>query len=208
MLKYPRIIPACAKRTIVSFSDGEGTARVAGAIWVNGEVYATRGFAPPSIPKIFPDSEAPASHINCIEALGPLLLLSTYEELFEDALWLHFIDNSSALGSLVKGHSSGHALSSIASAFWSLATRVRAYPWFFLRSVRPERDRRIFARGALHDRPLRQLRHLPTTAATTWMAACVSRWQRRFVCKLTPLFPFHVFNNSRAVPGAKRFRNF
>ena len=131
MLKYPRIIPACAKRTIVSFSDGEGTARVAGAIWVNGEVYATRGFAPPSIPKIFPDSEAPASHINSIEALGPLLLLPTFEELFEDALWLHVIDNSSALGSLVKGHSTGHALSSIASAFWSLATRVRAYPWFY-----------------------------------------------------------------------------
>ena len=130
LLKYPRIVPASAKRVIISFSDGEGTARVAGALWCDHGVYSTRGFAPDFVPQIYPDSEAPASQINSIEAFGPLFLLSTFEELFSDSLWIHFIDNSSALGSLVKGHSTGHALSSIAATFWSLATRVRTYPWF------------------------------------------------------------------------------
>ena len=40
------------------------------------------------------------------EAIGPLILLMNFPELFREAQWLHFTDNVAALSSLTNGSSS------------------------------------------------------------------------------------------------------
>ena len=46
------------------------------------------------------------SDIFEIEAIRPLILLENFPDLFRDSLWLHFLDNATALSNLVNGSSS------------------------------------------------------------------------------------------------------
>ena len=45
------------------------------------------------------------SDIFEIEAVGPLVLLENFPDLFRGSLWLHFLDNAAALSNLVNGSS-------------------------------------------------------------------------------------------------------
>ena len=63
-----------------------------------------------------------------MEAVGPLLALSTWPDL-RNGLWLHFVDNTSAQGSLIKGSSSVRALNRITFCIWGLARRRELYLW-------------------------------------------------------------------------------
>ena len=45
----------------------------------------------------------PFYDIQEVEGIGPLIALTTWRDVLTDALWLHFIDNNSALSCLTKG---------------------------------------------------------------------------------------------------------
>ena len=65
-----------------------------------------------------------------IEVIGPLVMLCSWPHLFMDALWIHFIDNNSALGGLVKGSSSVRQQDVIIGHTWSLISSFRVSAWF------------------------------------------------------------------------------
>ena len=65
-----------------------------------------------------------------IEAIAPLLILHNWHWLLRDALWIHFIDNNSALGALVKGSASVDQQDIIVGHTWSLVSRINVLPWF------------------------------------------------------------------------------
>ena len=65
-----------------------------------------------------------------IEAIAPLLILHNWHWLLRDALWIHFIDNNSALGALVKGSASVDQQDIIVGHTWSLVSNVNVLPWF------------------------------------------------------------------------------
>ena len=65
-----------------------------------------------------------------IEAVGPLVMLYSWPWLFRNALWIHFIDNNSALGSLVKGSASVLQQEVIVGHTWSLIAELRTLAWF------------------------------------------------------------------------------
>ena len=59
-----------------------------------------------------------------------MLILHNVGEDLKDALWLHFIDNSGALSSLVRGGSSVESGDRITGLTWSHIVRVGCMPWF------------------------------------------------------------------------------
>ena len=65
-----------------------------------------------------------------IEAVAPLLILHNWPELLQNALWIHFIDNNSALGSLVKGSASVTQQDLVVGHTWALVARIGVLPWF------------------------------------------------------------------------------
>ena len=52
-----------------------------------------------------------------IEAVGPLLALSTWPDL-RDKLWIHFIDNTVATDSMIKGDSVNAHMNELMHATW------------------------------------------------------------------------------------------
>ena len=66
--------------------------------------------------------------INEVEAVGPLIALSTWPHL-QQGLWIHWIDNTSAQNTLVRGASSTEALNDIGQATWDETRRRRLYLW-------------------------------------------------------------------------------
>ena len=65
-----------------------------------------------------------------IEAVGTLVLLENFPELFRGSLWLHFIDNAAALSSLVNGSSSVRQGDILIGVTWSQVQRLQVIPWF------------------------------------------------------------------------------
>ena len=65
-----------------------------------------------------------------IEAVGPLVLLENFPDLFRGSLWLHFLDNAVALSSLVNGSSSVIHGDILNGATWSQIQRLQVFPWF------------------------------------------------------------------------------
>ena len=65
-----------------------------------------------------------------IEGIAPLLILHNWPWLVKDALWIHFIDNNSALGALVKGSASVCQKDIIIGHTWAQIARLQAIPWF------------------------------------------------------------------------------
>ena len=65
-----------------------------------------------------------------IEAIAPLLILHNWPWLVKDALWIHFIDNNSALGSLVKGSSSVGQQDILVGHTWCMVAHLNTLPWF------------------------------------------------------------------------------
>ena len=121
--------------TVVSYSDGEGAmAQVGIAVWPGGGRDPIGGVikVPQEIRDLWDWQQSLARHndIYEVEAIGPLLLLFNWPELFRDTLWLHFIDNQAALASLVKGSSSVHSGDVIVGQTWRLAMNLNTIPWF------------------------------------------------------------------------------
>ena len=69
------------------------------------------------------------SDIFQVEAVGPLLLAHNYGERLRGRYWLHFIDNSSAQYSIIKGSSSVDSGDIIVGATWSLIAELQSWLW-------------------------------------------------------------------------------
>ena len=65
-----------------------------------------------------------------LEAIGPLVILATWPNLMTDRLWLHFIDNTAAQASMVKGSSSVMSGDLLVGHTWDYIARRRVIPWF------------------------------------------------------------------------------
>ena len=61
--------------------------------------------------------------IFAIEALGPLLLLSVFPRVMRNALWIHYIDNTAAECSLIRGSSRLDSASCIVGATWEACVK-------------------------------------------------------------------------------------
>ena len=132
-LATPRVVPFGLPQ-IVSLGDGEGTARIAAALWSPQGIFATRCRAPQALPPLFPGDSAAVNHIIVVECLAPLALLATFPDVLQSCCWCHYIDNTGALGMLVNGTSSapliGDAMSAVTAQCWELADRNRAHLFF------------------------------------------------------------------------------
>ncbi len=65
-----------------------------------------------------------------LEAIGPLLLLNQWPQLFKDALWIHFIDSTAAQAALTRGSSSVQSGDAFVNATWRRIASLSALPWF------------------------------------------------------------------------------
>ena len=65
-----------------------------------------------------------------IEGVGPLLILANWGHVLRRSLWIHYIDNSSALGSLVKGSSTVTQQDVIVGQTWEYISELDVLPWF------------------------------------------------------------------------------
>ena len=99
------------RRVMISCGDGEGShAQVGIALWAQGQKMARAGIVriPDDLCTHW-DSKRKGNRYNDIfevEAVGPLLVLANFGVDLVDCLWLHFVDNSATLSSLVRGGSS------------------------------------------------------------------------------------------------------
>ena len=136
----PRAVPVClgSQKVVVSYSDGEGSGGVGVAVWhpelprpvaafINVP-YLLRTLWALQANKTFTDGET--KDIFEIEAIGSILALETWPDLFRDMLWAHYIDNAAAQASLARGSSSVESGEVIVSMTWQRVVRLRALPWF------------------------------------------------------------------------------
>ena len=99
------------RKTVVTYSDGEGSGHVGVAIWSNAlsRPQAGRIRVPDLVRTMWTaDRRAPGADFNDIqevEGIGPLLALTTWKSVRADSLWMHFINNNGALSCLIKGGS-------------------------------------------------------------------------------------------------------
>ena len=123
------------RRRIVSCSDGEGSeAGVGVALWESGtQVVRAEILRVPEEVRILLDRQKNLGRFNDIfeiEAVGPLVLLENFPDLFRGSLWLHFLDNAAALSNLVNGSSSVIQGDILIGATWSQDHRLQVFPWF------------------------------------------------------------------------------
>ena len=59
-----------------------------------------------------------------IEAVGPLVLLENFPDMFRGSLWLHFLDNAAASSNLANGSSSVIQGDILIGATWSQVQRL------------------------------------------------------------------------------------
>ena len=123
------------RRVMISYSDGEGSyAQVGIALWAQGQKMARAGVVRiPDDLRTHWDSKRKGNRKNDIyevEAVGPLLVLANFGVDLVDCLWLHFVDNSGALSSLVRGGSSVESGDHITGLTWSHIVGVGCMPWF------------------------------------------------------------------------------
>ena len=121
--------------TVVSYSDGEGSeAGVGIAIWKSGEP-TEAGYikVPESIRALWSRQREFGGDlygIYEIEAVGPALVVATWPEKLRNCLWLHFIDNESALAAVIKGGSSVHSADVIAAYVAEQCASLGCWSWF------------------------------------------------------------------------------
>ena len=65
-----------------------------------------------------------------IEAVGPALVVATWPEKLRGCLWMHFIDNESALAAVIKGGSSVHSADVIAACVAEQCAALECWAWF------------------------------------------------------------------------------
>ena len=69
-------------------------------------------------------------NIHRIEAVGPSILLLTWQPHVSGQLVLFFIDNQSALGSMIGGWSDESVLNDITALTWALAADLQCFNFF------------------------------------------------------------------------------
>ena len=65
-----------------------------------------------------------------IEAVGPLVLLENFRDMFRGFLWLQFLDNTAALSNLVNGSSSVIQGDNLIGATWSQVQCLQVFSCF------------------------------------------------------------------------------
>ena len=129
-LYRPRSVPSSLGTLplIVSYSDGEGSnAGVGVAVWCPWleRPVAAYTMVPREIRNMWASLRGKDSYhyIYRVEAVGPLLALTSFPKLMRNALWLHFIDNTGAEASLVSGSSSIDAADHIVGLTWEIVAQ-------------------------------------------------------------------------------------
>ena len=129
----PVAVGASDRPLVISYSDGEGKdAGVGVAIWSPLAPEAMAGYlrVPQEVRDLWSHEGSLSRDIYEIEAIGPLVILHNWPELLQDCLWIHFIDNSAGLSSLVKGSSSVNSGDIIVGATWQKVMTLNVIPWF------------------------------------------------------------------------------
>ena len=120
---------------VVTYSDGEGDAAGVGiCIFCAKAPRPLAAFAkmPECIRQLWARraGEGEYHDIFLIEAIGPLLVLCTYPNLLRGAAWIHFIDNTAAQHSLLKGCSSITSGDHVVGLTWERASALDCWPYF------------------------------------------------------------------------------
>ena len=133
----PRDIPMGLAHwpVIISYSDGEGRdAGVGAAAWCSWREHPIAAFfyVPTEIRAMWASMAGNPVYrdIYAVEAVGPLLLLIAFPKVFRNALWLHFIDNTSAESSLISGSSRLDLADHIVGLTWHLCAQRGLAPFF------------------------------------------------------------------------------
>ena len=133
----PRPIPASLSDLpcIISYSDGEGgLAGIGAAVWDPRRAKPLALYT--EVPNIIrdkwqvADSNDVRNDIYFVEALGPLLLLIAFPNVLKDCLWIHFIDNTAAEASLIRGSSSVEGGDHIVGLTWTMIQKQRLWAYF------------------------------------------------------------------------------
>ena len=133
----PRPIPTALENlpVVVSYSDGEGgLAGIGAAIWHPWKshplaVYSEVPVALREHWRLVGGTEG-FEDIFLVEALGPLLLLLTFPKLLVNCMWLHFIDNSAAEASLIRGTSASRLGDHVVGLTWAIIQKRTIWSYF------------------------------------------------------------------------------
>ena len=133
----PRTAPLLigSLKRVVSYSDGEGDAAGVGVcLYGSGLKLPLAAYV--KVPMALRDAwrthsaSSRPNDIFLIEAIGPLVLLCTFPNVFKNALWLHFIDNTASQYALVRGSSSILSGDHVVGLTWAKAAHLGAFPYF------------------------------------------------------------------------------
>jgi hypothetical protein len=133
----PRPVPTSLESMpcVISYSDGEGgLAGIGAALWHphHPRPLALYTEVPDMIRqqwRVIQRSEG-FEDIFLVEALGPLLLLKAFPKFLRNCLWIHFIDNSAAEASLIRGASSSDLGDHVIVLTWSLIQKRLLWAYF------------------------------------------------------------------------------
>lgn len=123
----PRSLPPSpSQHFYVAYSDGEGTGQVAVSLTL---LDRQTEFCCARVPQsVF--ARWGGDDIQRIEACGPAICLLTWPSHLQGSLLLFFIDNKSALGSLVGGWSNEQVVNDLTALTWRLAAEARVFVHF------------------------------------------------------------------------------
>ena len=133
----PRPVPTSLESLpcVVSYSDGEGgSAGIGAALWHPHHPRPLAAYA--KVPVMIREqwrviqSSVGFEDIFLVEALGPLLLLTAFPKILSQCLWIHFIDNSAAEASLIRGASSSDLGDHVVGLTWSLIQKRLLWTYF------------------------------------------------------------------------------
>ena len=132
----PRPVPYSLECSpcVVSYSDGEGNmAGVGAALWCPGlpRPLAVCSEVPVVLRQYWLSAQPSKDRFNdifLVEAVGPLLLLKTFPNILKACLWLHFIDNTAAEASLIRGASSKDHGDHVVGLTWSIVQQKLIWP--------------------------------------------------------------------------------
>ena len=133
---HPRQVPSAIHSLplVISYSDGEGgLAGIGAAVWSSclARPLAVYTEVPVELRCYWADeSQKQGNDIFLVEALGPLILLLAFPKLLRQSRWLHFIDNTAAESSLIKGASSLSHGDHVVGLTWALVQERFLWPYF------------------------------------------------------------------------------
>ena len=124
----PRSIPRSPDmQFLVAYSDGEGSGRVAVSLtFLDRQTHFCGTLVPPALLQRWDSKQ----NIHRIEAVGPAILFLTWPAHLQGQLLLFFIDNQSALGSMIGGWSNESVLNDITALTWALAADLQCFVFF------------------------------------------------------------------------------